>query len=46
LLPGAIVVWRCAHNLPVIEAVQGNGRRIILGGNAVLTADRIQVVVL
>jgi hypothetical protein len=30
----------------VIEAVQVNGRRLILGSNAMLTADRIQIVVL
>jgi|RhiMetdeSRZDD1v2_1073273.scaffolds.fasta_scaffold1155073_2 hypothetical protein len=46
LPPRSVVVWRCPHDLPVIEAVQVNGRRLILGGNAMLTADWIQIVVL
>jgi hypothetical protein len=40
------VIWRYPHNLPVVEAVEVNGSRVVVGGNAVLTADRIQVMVL
>ena len=46
LLPRSVVVWRCPHDLPVIEAVQANGRKLILGSNTMLTAYRIQIVVL
>jgi hypothetical protein len=46
LLPKSVVVWRCLHDLPVVEAVQVNGGSEVLGGNAVQTADRVEVVML